>query len=143
MQGPYLGGHKAFITLIDMARCDPPLQDDDPEAFGKVLQSVRAYWEKDSVHSKNGQGDYTATGADGSLGSQGWYREIMGEVDLIKILDEGIPEPSYLVDGLIPEGQNINMFGDEGRGKTWLALIFTVICLKQGKRVVYLDFENS
>lgn len=136
---------RLLVKLTDKARCDPPLQEDDPEAFGKVMQSVRRYWEKDSMYSNNGHKDVTPTAisVDRSLGSPEWYRETMGEVDLVKIAKEGIPEPVYLVEDVIPEAQYINMFGEQGQGKTWLAWIFTVTCIKQGKSVIYLDFENN
>lgn len=60
--------------------------------------------------------------------------------DLFKL---HIPSLNWAVNGGLPRGQMVHLYGPESAGKTTLALHIVADIQKQGGRVLYLDVENS
>ncbi len=62
-------------------------------------------------------------------------------VDLAKAINEGIEQPTRLVDPVLLEGRVHCIFGGPEQGKTLLLLHFILSVLRQGKRVMFFDEE--
>lgn len=54
-----------------------------------------------------------------------------------------IPSLNWALNGGLPRGQMVHLYGPEGAGKTTLALHIVADIQKQGGRVLYIDAENS
>jgi hypothetical protein len=131
---------RLLVKLIDKARCDPPLQEDDPEAFGKVMQSLRRYWEKDSVHSKNGE---PKAEEGGLTEDQHGLPSVFNYENYRKVREQGGFPPREVVEHALVKGLSHNIFGESELGKSWCLLHFCAVYLSEGESVVFLDFENG
>src|SRR5262249_20389932 len=63
--------------------------------------------------------------------------------DLPSIWDFSITEARYLVSPELPEGAVVGITGDSGCGKSTIVSHWAGIVLKTGRKVLYLDRENS
>jgi len=62
-------------------------------------------------------------------------------VDLAKAINEGVEQPTRLVDPVLLEGRVHCIFGGPEQGKTLLLLYLILSVLRQGKRVMFFDEE--
>jgi DNA-binding transcriptional ArsR family regulator len=131
---------RLLVKLTDKARCDPPLQEEDPKAFGKVMQSVRRYWEKDSVYSKNGE---PKAEEGGHTEDQHGLPSVFNYENYRKVREQGGFPPREVVGHTLIKGLSTNIFGEAGLGKSLLLLHFAHVYLQRGERVILLDFENG
>ncbi len=129
-----------FLRLTDKARCVPPLQEDDSEAFKKVMQSARRYWEKDSVHSKNGEPKAEESG---HREDQHGLPSVFNYENYRKVREQGGFPRREIKEHALVKGLSHNIFGESELGKSWCLLHFCEVYLSEGESVVFLDFENG
>lgn len=58
-----------------------------------------------------------------------------------RAMREGVPPPAMLIDEWLVQGVLHWLYADAEAGKTWLALIWAVEVLRQGRAVVWIDEE--
>lgn len=62
----------------------------------------------------------------------------------VERIPSGLPSIDYILDGGLPKGRIIELFGPYSSGKSTLALTFLAKAQKiEGKKVVYIDVEHS
>lgn len=87
----------------------------------------------------------TVDSVDGSITERTswWPKDLAG----VMAGDDPEPEPAFLarLDGkrLFYAGKVNGLIGESESGKTWVALLAVLQALKEGHRVLYLDFEDS
>jgi len=59
------------------------------------------------------------------------------------LIEEGIPEPTFLYQDVLVEGMIHHIFAAAEQGKTFLSLSIMLDIIKRGLNVVYLDKENG
>lgn len=64
-------------------------------------------------------------------------------VDLGALIEEGIPEPAFVVDQVLYEGRSHALMGEPGDGKTLVMLALAVPIIKGGRTVAWFDEENG
>jgi DNA-binding transcriptional ArsR family regulator len=116
------------------------LQEDDPKAFEKVMKSVRRYWEKDSVYSKNGE---PKAEEGGHTEDQHGLPSVFNYENYRKVREQGGFPPREVVGHALIKGLSINIFGEAGLGKSWFLAHLAHVFLQRGERVIFLDFENG
>lgn len=68
---------------------------------------------------------------------------IDGRVDLWPFISGGVPEPEWLVDGVLLPGMVETFHGEPGCGKTIITLGFTRDLVRAGKNVLFIDEESG
>jgi hypothetical protein len=69
--------------------------------------------------------------------------EIAHRIDLGELVREGVPDPEWLLPGLLYRGQIHWWHGEPGDGKTFLLLGLAYQLCQQGRKVLWLDEESG
>jgi recombination protein RecA len=61
----------------------------------------------------------------------------------VETITTGLPSLDFILGGGIPKGRIIEIYGTEGSGKTTMGLTILSKCQEKGKKVCFIDAENS
>ncbi len=114
---------ETFNELLNAA----PAYTPTPQATERVLRDRIADREADT------EGDTDTP--------KGYAEWIGGRSDLWEVMQHGVPPVCWLAKDLVPATGITAIYGQEGSGKTWLALHAILCAVRQGSRVVHIDEE--
>ncbi len=96
------------LALSAASQCDPPFPEDETR---RIVNSVYSRYEPGTTLTSGPSDPEVASGRPTERFSIHWGNEI-----------ESLPSPEWLIDGIMPRGSFVVLYGSAGVGKTFLAL---------------------